>query len=222
MITSLAQLQQLSPDWLQCIDHPQGLVLHDTRGQLAALETGFTQPAFIQLKKTLTPQQPLWRALGKPMPGTLVVDLNAGLGRDSFMLAHLGAQVLSIEANPFLAALLQWQITQYQQQQPQLSWQVVQADSLAWLKQRTEPVQLALADPFFEKNQSALPQKNMQWLHQLGQPMTVGIEAFIDSCSPHCQRLVAKGPKGLKLKSRVSGIITQKSSCFYILPGSQS
>lgn len=36
-----------------------------------------------------------------------IIDLTAGLGRDAFLLAYLGAQVLMIERNPILAALLE-------------------------------------------------------------------------------------------------------------------
>lgn len=52
--------------------------------------------------------QPIWRALGfKPGHEMRVVDATAGLGRDSFVFASLGAEVTMIERSPQMYAVLQ-------------------------------------------------------------------------------------------------------------------
>ena len=56
---------------------------------------------------TTARRDPLARAIGlHRRPRTAVVDATAGLGRDGWILAHLGARVSWIEASPTLAALL--------------------------------------------------------------------------------------------------------------------
>lgn len=51
--------------------------------------------------------QPLAKAVGfKPDSPTLIVDLTAGLGRDTFILASLGCKVIAVERNPVVFALL--------------------------------------------------------------------------------------------------------------------
>jgi len=52
-------------------------------------------------------RQPLGRAVGlKPHHNPLVFDATAGLGRDGFILAHLGCRVHLVERSPVIAALL--------------------------------------------------------------------------------------------------------------------
>jgi 16S rRNA (guanine1516-N2)-methyltransferase len=52
-------------------------------------------------------RQPLARAIGfAKNPQPVVVDATAGLGRDAFVLASLGAQVIMVERSPVIAALL--------------------------------------------------------------------------------------------------------------------
>ncbi len=56
---------------------------------------------------TTVRRDPLARAVGlHRRPGTAVVDATAGLGRDGWILAHLGARVAWVEASPTLAVLL--------------------------------------------------------------------------------------------------------------------
>lgn len=52
-------------------------------------------------------KQPIARALGiKPKHLPTVIDATAGLGRDSFVMATLGCEVLMLERSPIAAALL--------------------------------------------------------------------------------------------------------------------
>lgn len=72
-----------------------------------SLYVDFLEPRVANRIKSAGRQgQPLAKALGR-MPSTpRVVDATAGLGRDAFLLAALGWNVLAIERCPVLAALL--------------------------------------------------------------------------------------------------------------------
>jgi len=52
------------------------------------------------------PRHPLLRAVGRLGPASLVLDLTAGLGRDSCRLAAAGCRVILLERHPVVAALL--------------------------------------------------------------------------------------------------------------------
>ena len=49
---------------------------------------------------------PLARAMGRKQPLPTIVDATAGLGRDAFVLAGLGYEVVAVERSPILHALL--------------------------------------------------------------------------------------------------------------------
>ena len=73
------------------------------------LAVDFTDPAWRRrLAGTSARHDPLARAVGlHRRRGPAVVDATAGLGRDAAVLAHLGAEVVALEASPVLAALLE-------------------------------------------------------------------------------------------------------------------
>lgn len=105
-------------------------------------------------------------------PNLHVVDATAGLGRDAFVLASLGAQVQLLERNPVVAALLEDGLRRAAVD-PQLS---------AWLPARMQllhnsshsalatlaPVDVVYLDPMFpEREKSALVKKEMRAFHDV-------------------------------------------------------
>ncbi len=93
--------------------HPQ-LVVTEHRIEIRAADLG--GPAFIDFTSgrnayrrefggTLS-QQPLAKAIGSKNAVPTVIDATAGFARDAFVLANLGCQVVLIERNPLMAALI--------------------------------------------------------------------------------------------------------------------
>lgn len=118
-------------------------------------------------------QQLIARAVGLHKKKNLTIcDISAGLGRDAFVLATLGAQVTMIERSPIIAALLQdaWQRAQQVDWIHALSWRFLQADSQTYLQNLpvAERPQVIYFDPMFpERKKSALVKKEMRILRHI-------------------------------------------------------
>lgn len=197
--------------------HPNFLSLHCADGTLAPLEYGFLTRSNTHLARSLTQKQPLWRAFGKHNAPIRIHDLTAGFGRDSFICAHLGAEVISIERNPLLYALLFTQVQRLKIHQPSIKWTVLHANSITWLTERCERVEYTYFDPFFHKKTSSLPQKNLQWLQYLANDTEDNAETLFKACQKVCQkRIVVKRPlHASQLGNCIpNGSILQKSTRF--------
>jgi len=123
-------------------------------------------------------KQLLPRALGlHKKPDLQIVDATAGLGRDGFTLAALGATVTLVERQPMIAALLR-DARERALQLPHLSQaaqrvRIVESDALPWLRQAGQqsdhpPIDAVHLDPMYpDDGKRALPQKAMQMLRAL-------------------------------------------------------
>ena len=104
----------------------------------------------------------------KPIPGMRIVDATAGWGRDAALLAEAGAQVLLVEKQPVMAALLADGLDRLPTDVSALS--LVHCDAHLYL-QHLEPdayPDLIYIDPMHPVRQkSALVKKDMQILQQL-------------------------------------------------------
>lgn len=145
----------------------------------------------------------LARALGKkPKDGARIVDATAGLGRDSFILAKLGFNVILLERSAILHALLQdamHHAANDPETQPIIArMQLIHADAKDWLQQlpADDRPDIIYIDPMFPARQkSASVKKEMVILQQL-----LGAESDNDAllnvalaCSK--QRVVVKRPR---------------------------
>lgn len=106
----------------------------------------------------------------------LVLDATAGLGRDSFVLASRGAQLLMLERNPWVAALLADGLLRAgQSADAELAaivqrMQLLETDAGAYLQQLPgeQFPDVIFIDPMFPATKkSALVKKEMQAFHQL-------------------------------------------------------
>lgn len=173
--------------------------------------------------------QTLPRAIGMKGDATPVVfDATAGLGRDAFLLASLGARVTMIERSPVLAALLEDGL-QRLAADPELSHiahahlQLVQANAIDWLQQQAEDEDnrpdVVYLDPMYpHRSKSALVKKEMRALRAL-----VGDDedaAQLLQAARHCatKRVVVKRPKGAPLldDSKPSGNVQSKNTRYDI------
>lgn len=96
-----AQLQ-ITPERIQ-------LVTKDEQGEHSLFAQFETGPLFYRIKKGIGKSEDLSRACGlKSIKGKVhILDLTAGLGRDAFVLASLGAFVHLVERSPIMITLLE-------------------------------------------------------------------------------------------------------------------
>lgn len=116
--------------------------------------------------------QPVAKATGISAKLNLtVLDLTAGLGRDAFVLASLGAKVYLVERNPIVWALLDNGLSRAQNSASDVSaiarnMQLISADSLTASK--LPKADVVFVDPMFpERKKAAAVKKEMAAFHQL-------------------------------------------------------
>ena len=166
-------------------------------------------------------KQALARAVGiKSGIRPSILDVTAGLGKDSFLLASLGCNVSMIERSPLLAALLEDGLKRAEENQGlqqavpgRLT--LFQGDAIqimAELKSHPDTIYL---DPMYpHKRKSALNKQEMRIIRTLvGDDTDAG--KLLDSALLHAgNRVVVKRPKGAPLlnKKQPSHVITMKNS----------
>ena len=123
-------------------------------------------------------QSPLAKACGLARPTTMrVCDATAGLGRDSVMLAWLGASVTPLERHPVIYLLLHdaWQRLHAGSSYPEWLDRLgapQSVDAGQWLAGRpAAPINTIYMDPMFAAaRRKAQPQKALAWLGELAGP----------------------------------------------------
>lgn len=93
------------------------------------------------------------------------LDLTAGLGRDSIILALAGYKVTMLENNPYLAVVLNYLSIKFAKQLVNL--QVIYTDHNQFLTESTNCYDLIYYDPMFEDGKMALAKKDMQLIDLL-------------------------------------------------------
>lgn len=176
------------------------------------------------LKKEL-----LARAMGShPRDNPTIVDVTAGLGRDSFILASLGFKVILIERSPILHALLADAIHRASQDaalSPVINrMQLVLANSIDWLAHQHDAIDIIYLDPMFpERQKTASVKKEMVILQDLLGNDPDSTKLFDAAFACASRRVVVKRPR---LAERISNkepnfSLTGKSSRFDIYLATQ-
>ena len=120
--------------------------------------------------------QPLAKAIGlKGGANPVVVDATAGLGRDAFVLASLGAKVIMLERSPVLAALLEDGLNRALNDHELATiiserMKLVYTDAIEWLKNLSadQYPDVIYLDPMYpHRNKSALVKKEMRYLQEI-------------------------------------------------------
>jgi 16S rRNA (guanine1516-N2)-methyltransferase len=106
----------------------------------------------------------LLRACGWPLAGKRVLDATAGFGRDAFVLAWAGAQVDMIEREPVLQVLLHDALVRAPAP-PAL--RLFAGDAATRMAEVFDGHDVVYLDPMFEREGSALPQRDAQVLAQV-------------------------------------------------------
>lgn len=116
-------------------------------------------------------KQPLAKAVGRNT--TRVVDATAGLGRDAMLLAARGLEVVAIERNPIVAALLEDAIERVRitlaAEGRTWSLSLVAADARVALEALDPAPETVYIDPMFplKRKKSALTKKGVRLLREL-------------------------------------------------------
>lgn len=141
-----------------------------------------------------------------------LIDATAGLGHDSLLMAHLGANVRLIERHPILFVLLEYAKVQAERdpflQATMQRIQLIHADSNCYLNelaQKGEYLDVVYLDPMFpqrDQNQQAIKKqaqvkKQMQLLHMLlpeDGEMDLG-DQLLDLAKKIAKRVIVKRPR---------------------------
>lgn len=183
-----------------------GWSLQDVQGALAPLRVDFASGALTYRRaRGGDRHQGLGRAAGKPDPAAapMLIDATGGLGKDSFILAHLGWQVTLLERSPVLAWLLADGVARGRtdasvgsvcQRMQVLHREAV--DCLAQLPAATRP-QVVYLDPMYPSHRSsALPGREMQYLRRLLGDESPDSRLLVAACRAARNRVVVKRPAG--------------------------
>lgn len=127
-------------------------------------------PLAARAKKSSIKTEAVARAVGlRKHPGLTVLDATAGLGRDAFILAHLGCNVTMLESSPVVAALLADGIARAAGRVDALSRMVLsQTDAVQYMRSHQVAFDVVYLDPMFPaKPKKALVKKEMQLLQEI-------------------------------------------------------
>ena len=214
-------LLEICPDGLSLV--PQG------KGAPGPVRVDFEAPA-MRHRRRGGHNEPLGRAVGVTRwPGLEIVDATAGLGRDSFVLADLGARVTLLERHPVLFALLRDGLERGLQSSD--AWvadvcsrmQLYRAEATLWLTPGCADV--VYLDPMFPARRKSARVKKEMWLFQQLLEQAAGplveeqglLEAALAAAR---RRVVVKRPaKAPPLEDRVPGFdIPGKTVRFDVYP----
>lgn len=135
----------------------------------------------------------------KPTPLIKIIDATAGWGRDAAVLASFGAQVLMIERNRVMAALLDDALKQQSEQdQQELKLSLHHGDAFSYLSSldTNEYPDVIYIDPMHpERQKSALVKKDMQVLQQMIGPDDDALALITLAMTRVKQRVVVKWPQ---------------------------
>lgn len=150
------------------------------------------------LQKRVQQSQGLLKAC-KPSKNLQVIDATAGLGRDAFILASSGADVLMLERNPVLAALLADAIGRFENiSETSGSFAVMHVDAkdyLTKLPAENYPDVIYIDPMHPERKKSALVKKEMQILQEVIGPDQDANALLATAITVAKQRVVMKWPQ---------------------------
>lgn len=131
-----------------------------------------------------------------------VLDATAGLGRDAFVLAALGCEVMLIERQPVIAALLADGLARARQADAEVAeiaarMQLIEGDAIELMNNWTGPApQVIHLDPMFPQRQkSALVKKEMRLFRPLAGDDTDAPQLLAAALQLASHRVAVKRPR---------------------------
>ncbi|KTD16685.1 class I SAM-dependent methyltransferase [Legionella jordanis] len=145
-------------------------------------------------------QQGLVKAC-KPGPGIHIIDATAGWGRDAAVLASFGAEVILLEREPIMGALLEDALRrQDEHSKAVLKLRLIKTDAFDYLNGLSENnyPDVIYIDPMHpERQKAALVKKDLQALQEFIKPNTDSLELIELAKSRVKNRVVLKWPQSL-------------------------
>ena len=126
----------------------------------------FSSPELLHRLKNYRSEH-IVKALGKKRSGLRILDATAGLGRDALILAAAGNNVLGLEQNADVHALLAQELEKLHKSHI-LNIVFEHCNSIDFLKSTTEQFDIIYLDPMFPKSsKSRLVKQEMVWLKNI-------------------------------------------------------
>ena len=195
-VTDLSQAENF--DFL-LIKTPKALELHQV-GKNFVLAIDFLDKSLLYRKKKATcNNEALAKAVGLKANRSLnIIDATAGLGKDAFILASLGANVTLIERSLVVAALLQDALERAQEQ---VSMKLVKDDAIKFLTTlKDNPTDVIYLDPMYPQRSSAV-KKDIKMLQMLlGSDQDEG--ELLNTALACAKRVVLKRPNWANLPTK--------------------
>ncbi len=195
--------------------------LHVTADKLVLLVDNFS-PLFVdfsaavwQKRRDAGKKQGLVRAC-RPRKGLRILDATAGWGRDAVVLASFGAELLMLERQPVMSALLADGLERIPPVSP-LSMALLKQDAKTYLQALSDAdyPDVIYIDPMHPTRQkSALVKKDMQVLQQLIGVTQDASELIQLAMTRARQRVVVKWPQHLDALFKPSSSIEGKTVRF--------
>lgn len=169
-------------------------------GNFSLLSADFSAATWAK-RKAAGKKQGLVRAC-KPVSGMKIIDATGGWGRDAAILASFGAEVLLIERNPIIAALLADALERLSEQDKRimkLSLQNTDARSYLTALSDAQMPDVIYIDPMHPvRNKAALVKKDMQALQQIIGADEDALELLRIAIPKAKQHVVVKWPQKTK------------------------
>ncbi|MBO6656629.1 MAG: class I SAM-dependent methyltransferase [Pseudomonadales bacterium] len=148
-----------------------GYFLSDTFSRQRSLRANFDEPSFLRRVGRAGKKNELVAKSVKVKPGLKVLDCTAGLGRDSFILAHLGCDVTMCERSSVLHCLLEDALTRAKHDErlaeTTARMSLIKDDALSLLERSGGEFNVIYLDPMFpERTGSAAVKGGMQYLQR--------------------------------------------------------
>lgn len=177
--------------------------------------TGDSKPLFLSIdfldselqrrrKFFSSKKEPLLKAIGAKAQFPKVFDGTAGLGRESYLLASHGYEVVACEKNPYLYVLLclalekLYENLNLPEEKRRLFF--LYGDSLEVISSLENEFDVLYLDPMFpESKKSALVKKNMQVLQQMDLSDDKPLKLLEKAQSLGFKRIVFKRPKQVSI-----------------------
>jgi 16S rRNA (guanine1516-N2)-methyltransferase len=170
-------------------------------------------------------KQALARAVGiKPGVRPSIIDATAGLGKDSFLLASLGCEVIMLERSPIIAALLHDGLERasvsYELDKTSISkLSLIQDDAISFMNKhnKNDEHDSVYLDPMYpHSKKSALNKQEMRIIREFVGDDTDSAELLQTALAYAKKRVVVKRPKGAQrlTTDSPSHVIKMKNSRF--------
>jgi 16S rRNA (guanine1516-N2)-methyltransferase len=168
-------------------------------------------------RKSEGKKQGLVRAC-KPRSGINIIDATAGWGKDAAILASFGAQVLMLERNAIMAALVEDALDRRSElDRTAMNLSMLQVNAIDYLRclQPEDYPDVIYIDPMHPQRQkSALVKKDMQVLQQMIGLDTDACELIDIARQRVRQRVVVKWPQKLAPLIAADGVVAGKTVRF--------